>query len=132
MYYASYDWYWLIHWNYPPKHFFLNSYSGYLIKEIPNGFLCLDTLIHTRRMLLDFWKAKNTRVAARVFLYTFFSSHATSRVFGAEYPNMANHHVFLYYYCRWSQSRSCRRSLLVFIIFPTFFIIIMVSRKWFI
>ena len=48
--------------------FFLNNYCGYFIKEIPNGFLRLDTLIQTLGMLLEFRKAKNTHLAARVFL----------------------------------------------------------------
>ena len=38
-----------------------------IVKEIPNGFPCLDILIQTRGMLLEFRKAKNTRLAARVF-----------------------------------------------------------------
>ena len=57
--------------------------GGYFIKEIPNGFLCLDTLIPTLGMLLDFRKAINTRLAARFFL-TLFSSLATFSVFGSE------------------------------------------------
>ena len=61
----------------------------YFIKEIPNGFLCLHTLIQTLWMLLDFRKAKNTRLAFRVFL-TLISSLATSRVFGSEYSNAEN------------------------------------------
>ena len=44
------------------------NYCGYFIKEIPNGSLCLDNVIQTLGMLLDFRKAKNTRLAARVFL----------------------------------------------------------------
>ena len=40
-------------------------------------------------------KAKNTRLAARV---TLFSSLGTSRVFGSEYPNTENRYVFLYYF----------------------------------
>ena len=51
-----------------PNCFFLNNYCGYFIKELPNGFPCLNTLIQTLGMLLDFRKAKNTRLAARVFL----------------------------------------------------------------
>ena len=39
------------------------------IKETPNGFPCLDTVIQTLGMLLDFRRAKNTRPAARVFLH---------------------------------------------------------------
>ena len=50
-----------------PK-FFLNNYCGYFIKELPNGFPCLDNVIQTFGMLLDFRKAKNTRLAACVFL----------------------------------------------------------------
>ena len=46
----------------------LNNYCGYFIKELPNGFLCLDTLIQTLGMLLDFRKPKKTRLTARVFL----------------------------------------------------------------
>ena len=53
---------------FPAKSFFLNNYCGYFIKELPNGFLCLDNVIQTLVMLLDFRKAKNTRLAARVFL----------------------------------------------------------------
>ena len=37
-----------------PKCFFLNNYCGYFIKELPNSFPCLDTLIQTLEMLLDF------------------------------------------------------------------------------
>ena len=48
--------------------FFLNNYCGYFIKELPNGFLCLDSVIQTLGMLLDFRKAKTTRLVARVFL----------------------------------------------------------------
>ena len=51
---------------FPAKRFFLNNY--YFIKELPNGFLCLDNVIQTLGMLLDFRKAKNTRLAACVFL----------------------------------------------------------------
>ena len=36
--------------------FFLNNYCGYFIEEIRSGFLCLDTLIHSLGMLLDFQK----------------------------------------------------------------------------
>ena len=58
--------------------FFLNSYCGYFIKEIPNGFLCLGNMIQTLGMLLDFRKAKNTRLAARVFLrFSTVSQHHT-------------------------------------------------------
>ena len=77
------------HGNFPPN-VFLNNYCGYFIKEIPNSFRCLGTLIQTLGMLLDFWKAENTRLAARVF-FALFSSLATSRVFGTEYPNTENH-----------------------------------------
>ena len=55
------------HGNFPPK-VFLNNYCGYFVKELPNGFPCLDDVIQTLGMLLDFRKAKNTHVAARVFL----------------------------------------------------------------
>ena len=55
-------------WKFPAKSFFLNNYFGYFIKELPNSFLCLDNVIQTLGMLLDFQKAKNTRLAARVFL----------------------------------------------------------------
>ena len=57
---------------FPAKSFFFkNNYCGYFIKEIPNGFLCLDTLIQTLGMLLDFRKAKNTRLAARILFLRF-------------------------------------------------------------
>ena len=48
--------------------FFLNNYCGYFIKELPNGFPCLDTVIQTLGILLDVRNAKNTRLAACVFL----------------------------------------------------------------
>ena len=54
---------------------------------IANGFPCLGTLIQTLRLLLDFRKAKNIRLAARVF-FTLFSSLGASRVFVSEYPNV--------------------------------------------
>ena len=38
------------------------------IKEILNGFSCLDTLIETPGMLLDIENKKNIRLAARVLL----------------------------------------------------------------
>ena len=41
----------------------------YFIKDIPGGFPCLDTVIQTVGMLLDFGKAKNTRQADHVFLW---------------------------------------------------------------
>ena len=37
-------------------------------------------LIQTLGMLLDFWKAKNTRLAGRVFFYAFLKSHNIPRV----------------------------------------------------
>ena len=78
MYYARSDWAIPVFGSeYPntvisrPKLVFLNNYCGYFIKEIPHGFLCLDTLIQTLGMLLDFRKAKNTRLADRVFFKPF-------------------------------------------------------------
>ena len=56
---------------FPAKRFFLNNYCGYFIKELPNGFPCLDNVIQTLGMLLDFRKAKNTRL---VFSYAFLQS----------------------------------------------------------
>ena len=57
---------------FPAKRFFKNNYCGYFIKELlPNGFPCLDNVIQTLGMLLDFRKAKNTRLAARVFVRFF-------------------------------------------------------------
>ena len=49
----------------------MNNYCGYFIKELPNGFLCLDNMIQTLGMLLDFRNAKNTRL---VFCYAFLQS----------------------------------------------------------
>ena len=63
------------------KVFFFNNYCGYFIKEIPDGFPCLDNVIQTLGMLLDFRKTKNICLAPRVFLYAFLKSRATSRVF---------------------------------------------------
>ena len=40
----------------------------YFIKEIPSEFPCLDTVMQTFEMLLDFGKAKNSHRAAHVFL----------------------------------------------------------------
>ena len=51
-------------WKFPAKSFFLNNYCGYFIKELPNGFPCLDNVIQTLGMLLDFRKAKNTRLVS--------------------------------------------------------------------
>ena len=44
----------------------------YFVKEIPNGFPCLDTVIQTLGMLLNFQKAKKTCLMAHVF-YSFVS-----------------------------------------------------------
>ena len=68
------------HRNFPPKDFFLNNYCGYFIKEIPNGFPCLDTLIQTLGMWLDFRKAKNTRLVARVFFLRFSTVSQQNRI----------------------------------------------------
>ena len=38
--------------------FFLNNYCGYFIMELPDGFPCLDNVIETLGMLLDFEKIK--------------------------------------------------------------------------
>ena len=68
------------------QNFFLNNYCGYFLKEIFNGFLCLDTLIQTLGKLLNFRKAKNTRLAARVFLrFSQVSQHPAC--LDHEYPN---------------------------------------------
>ena len=48
------------HGNFPRNVFLLNNYCGYFIKELPNGFLCLDNMIQTLEMLLDFRKAIKT------------------------------------------------------------------------
>ena len=81
MYYSYSDWSIAVfgleypHTEISRQKYFLNNYCGYFIKEIwlNNGLLvlCLDTLIQTLGMLLDFRRAKNTRLAARVF-YAFF------------------------------------------------------------
>ena len=55
---------------------------SYFTKEIPNGFPCLDTLIETLGMLLDFRKVKNTRLRGSCF-FTLLSSLTASRVFGS-------------------------------------------------
>ena len=74
MYYACSDWSIPVFGSEYPnteisrQTFFLNNYCGYFIKELPNGFPCLDNVIQTLEMLLDFRKAKNTRLAACVFL----------------------------------------------------------------
>ena len=47
------------------QRFFLNNLT--VVKKMPNGLLCLDTLIQTLEILLVFRKAKNTRLATRVF-----------------------------------------------------------------
>ena len=74
-------------WKFPAKSFFLNNYCGYFIKELPNGFSCLDNVTQTLGMLLDFRKAKNTRLASSgSFFFTLFSSLTTSHVFGSRYP----------------------------------------------
>ena len=63
---------------FPAKRFFKNNYCGYFIKELlPNGFPCLDNVIQTLGMLLDFRKAKNTRL---VFCYAFLQSRNIPRV----------------------------------------------------
>ena len=66
---------------FPTKRFF-NNYTGYFIKEIPSDFLCLDALFQTLGMLLDFRKAKNTRLAACVFLPFTQVSHRIWMGFG--------------------------------------------------
>ena len=38
---------------------------------MPNGYPCLDTVIQTLGMSLDFRQAQNTRLAVRVFLSFF-------------------------------------------------------------
>ena len=65
--------------------FFKNNYCGYFIKEIPNGFLCLDTLIQTLGMLLDFQMDKKHKPSGSCF-FTLFESLAISSVFGSQYP----------------------------------------------
>ena len=64
------------HGNFPPKVVVLNNYCGHFIKDSPNGLPCLDNVFQTLGMLLDFRKAKNTSLAARVFLRFFTVSQS--------------------------------------------------------
>lgn len=48
------------------------TFHPYFIKGIPSGFSCLDIVIQILGMLLDFLKAKNIRLVARVFFRVFY------------------------------------------------------------
>ena len=69
----------------------VSMHKRFTIKELPNGFPCLDTLIQILGMLLvDFRKAENSRLEARVFLrFSQVSQHPAC--LDKKYPNTENH-----------------------------------------